>query len=319
MATMKAVRIHAYGGPEVLRHEDAPVPEPRQGDVLVRVHAAGVNPVDWKARQGYLRQMIDYPLPMIPGWDVAGVVERLGPGAQGFAVGDEVFARPDLSRDGAYAEYLAVRATELARKPRTLDFVQSAAVPLAALTAWQALFEAPAPFVSAAVQRGQTVLVHAGAGGVGTFAIQLAKWRGARVVTTASGKNAAFLRDLGADEVVDYAKTRFEDAVRGVDAVFDTVGGETQARSWKVLKPGGVQVSIVGRPSEEEAKAHGARAAYVFVQPDAAQLAEIARLLDAGTLKAIVSEVLPLAEARRAHELSQAGHVRGKLVLRVRS
>jgi NADPH:quinone reductase-like Zn-dependent oxidoreductase len=316
---MKAVRIHAYGGPEVLRYEDAPVPEPREGDVLVRVHAAGVNPVDWKVRQGYLASMIAYPLPLIPGWDVAGVVERLGPGAQGFSPGDEVFARPDLGRDGAYAEYVAVRASELARKPRTLDFVHAAAVPLAALTAWQALFEAPAPFVSAAVKKGQTVLVHAGAGGVGTFAIQLARWRGARVVTTASARNAQLVRELGADEVVDYGTTRFEDVVKGVDAVFDTVGGETQQRSWKVLRPGGVQVSIVGPPSEEDAKAHGARAAYVFVQPDAGQLAELARLIDAGTVKPIVSEVLPLAEARRAQELSQSGHARGKIVLRVRS
>jgi NADPH:quinone reductase-like Zn-dependent oxidoreductase len=318
MPTMKAVRIHAYGGPEVLRYEDAPAPEPGEGDVLVRVHAAAVNPVDWKVRQGYLKENIPYALPMIPGWDVAGVVERLGPGAAGFAPGDEVYARPDIARDGCYAELVAIRATELARKPRSLDFVHAAAVPLAALTAWQALFEAPPPYTSVALQKGQTVLVHAGAGGVGSFAVQLARWRGARVIATASARNAALVKQLGADEVIDYTATRFEEAVRGVDAVFDTVGGEVQARSWKVLRPGGVQVSIVSPPSADEAKAHGARAAYVFVQPSAAQLGELSKLIDAGTVKPLVSEVLPLADARRAHELSQTGHARGKIVLRVR-
>lgn len=317
MATMKAVRIHEYGGPEVLRYEDAPVPEPGEGDVLVRVRAAGVNPVDWKVRQGWLREKIRYALPMIPGWDAAGTVERLGPGATGFTVGEEVFTRPDIARNGAYAGWITVRATELARKPRSVDFVHAAAVPLAALTAWQALFDAPEPYTSAEIEKGATVLVHAGAGGVGTFAVQLARWRGARVIATASAANAPFLRDLGADEVIDYRAARFEDVVHGADAVFDTIGGETQERSWKVLKPGGVLVSIASPPSQEEARKHGARAAYVFVQPDATQLGEIGALVDAGVVRPVVSEVLPLSDARRAHELSQTGHVRGKIVLRV--
>jgi len=283
----------------------------------VRVHAAGVNPVDWKVREGYLQKALAYPLPMIPGWDLSGTVEQLGPGASGFTLGDEVYARPDIARNGAYAEHIAVRAKELAPKPRTVDHVHAAAVPLAALTAWQALFEAPEPFTTAGLAKGQTLLIHGGAGGVGTFAVQLARWRGARVIATASAKNESFLRDLGVDQVIDYNTQRFEEVVKDVDVVLDTLGGEVQARSWRTLRPGGVLVSIASRPSQSDAEAHGARAAYVFVQPHAAQLGQIAQLIDEGVVKPVVSEVLPLAEARRAHELSQTGHARGKIVLRV--
>jgi NADPH:quinone reductase-like Zn-dependent oxidoreductase len=314
---MKAVVIHAYGGPEVLRYEDAPTPEPADGDVLVRVHAAGINPVDWKIREGMRRDRLKHELPLILGWDVSGTVERLGAGVTSFRVGDEVFARPDIERNGAYAEYIVIRALEVATKPRSIDHAHAAAVPLAAVTAWQALFEAPAPFTSAGLAKGQTVLIHAAAGGVGSFAVQLAKWKGAKVIATGSAHNEAFLRDLGADEIIDYTKRRFEDLVHDVDVVFDTVGGDTQARSWGVLKPGGVLVSITSRPSEDLAKQHGARAAYVFMQPDARELTEIARLVDAGHVRPVVAEVLPLSDARKAHELSQAGHVRGKLVLEV--
>lgn len=308
---MKAIRIHAYGGPEVLRYEEAPRPHLAEGDVLVRVHAAGINPVDWKVRQGYLRQMIPYTLPFIPGWDVSGVVEEVGPGAQGFAVGDEVYSRPDIARDGAYAEYIAVRASELARKPRTLSHVEAAGVPLAGITAWQALFDV------GGLEAGQTVLIHAASGGVGSFAVQFAKWKGARVLATASATNHELVRGLGADEVIDYRTTRFENVARDVDVVFDTLGGETQRRSWSVLKPGGIQVSIVSPPSEETAKAHGVRAGYLFIGPNAVVLTEIARLIDEGHVRPIIGEVMPLAEARRAHELSQTGHARGKIVLKV--
>ncbi len=311
---VRAVRIHEYGGPEVLRYEEAPRPEPGPDEVLVRVHAAAVNPVDCKVRAGGMAARGVHKLPLVLGWDVSGTVEQ---GAGGFAPGDEVFARPELARDGAYAEYIVVPAAILARKPRTVDHVHAAAVPLAALTAWQALFEAPAPYTSAGLSAGQTVLVHAAAGGVGSFAVQLAKWRGARVIGTASARNAALVRDLGADEVVDYTQQRFEDVVRGVDVVLDTVGGDTQQRSWRALRPGGVLVSIIGTPSEDEARAHGARAAYVFVQPNAAQLEEIAGLVDAAVVRPIVSEVLPLAEARRAHELIETGHARGKIVMTI--
>ncbi len=316
---MKAVRIHEYGGPEVLRYEEAPAPEAGDGDVLVRVHAAGVNPIDWKIRDGKRKERLNYTLPMIPGWDVSGTVERLGTGVTSFRVGDEVFARPDIARDGAYAEYVVVRAKELAQKPRSIDHVHAAAIPLAAVTAWQALFDAPVPYASAGLTRGQTVLIHGAAGGVGTFAVQLAKWKGARVIATGSAHNEGFLRDLGADEIIDYTKRRFEDLVHGVDVVFDTIGGDTQARSWSTLAPGGVLVSIASPPSDELAKKHAVRGAYVFMQPDAVQLTEIARLVDAGQIHPVIADVLPLELAREAHETSQAGHVRGKIVLEVRN
>jgi NADPH:quinone reductase-like Zn-dependent oxidoreductase len=311
MENMKAVRIHNYGGPEVLKFEDAPRPKPGSGEVLVRVHATAVNPVDWKVRAGYLKGRISYSLPLIPGWDFSGVVDATGPGVTKFKKGDDVYARPDIARNGAYAEYIVVRESELALKPKSIDHVHAAAIPLAALTAWQALFDA------AGLTAGQKILIHAAAGGVGSFAVQLAKWKGAHVIGTASARNQAFLRELGVDEPIDYEKTRFEDVVRDVDVVFDTIGGDTQQRSWKVLKKGGILVSIVSQPSAEEAAKHGVRPGYVFVQPNAAELTEIAKLVDAGKVKPIVETVLPLSEAKRAQELSETGHTRGKIVLKV--
>lgn len=310
METMKAARIHKYGGPEVLVYEDAPRPKPSRGEVLIRVHAAGVNPVDWKAREGYLKQR--HPsLPLILGWDVSGVVQATGAGVAGLKKGDEVYALADIARDGAYAEYIVIRESEVALKPKSIDHIHAAAIPLAALTAWQVLFDA------AQLKSGQTVLIHGAAGGVGSFAVQLAKWRGAHIIGTASRVNQDFLRNLGADETIDYTGTRFEDVVHDVDVVLDALGGDTQKRSWKVLKKGGMLVSIVSRPSPEEAIAHGVLQAYVFVQPNVEQLTEIAKLVDSGKLRPVVETVLPLAEARRAHELSQTGHTRGKIVLRV--
>jgi len=311
VATMRAVRVHEYGGPEVLKYEDAPRPEPGTGDVLVRVHAAGVNPVDWKVRAGMTRGFLNYKLPMIPGWDLSGVVEAAGAGATGWKKGDEVYSRPDISRDGAYAEYIAVKASELAHKPKTLDHAKASAIPLAALTAWQALFDA------GGLAMGQTVLIHAAAGGVGTFAVQLAKWKGARVIGTASEGNHEFLKELGADELIDYNKVRFEDTVRDVDVVLDTMSGETRDRSWKVLKKGGILVSILGPPSSEEAAKHGVRGVGVFVQPNQKELEEIGVLVDSGKLKPIIEAVLPLEDARRAHEMNQTLHTRGKIVLQV--
>ena len=311
MDTMKAVRIHEYGGPEVLRYEDAPRPIVKPDEVLIRVHAAGVNPVDWKVRAGHAKAMLSYTFPFIPGWDVSGVVQSTGLDTSRLKAGDEVYSRPDLARNGAYAEYIAVRESEVALKPKSQDHVQAAAVPLAALTAWQALFDA------AKIQPGQTILIHGAAGGVGSFAVQLAKLKGARVIGTASQKNHEFLRSLGVDETIDYNTTRFEDAVHGVDAVLDTITGETMERSWQVLKKDGILVSILQPPSPEKAAAHGVRCAHTFVQPNVPQLNEITKLLDGGKLKVIVEKVFPLWEARAAHELSATGHVRGKIVLRV--
>jgi len=311
MTTMKAVRLHQYGGPEVLQYEDAPRPEPASGEVLVRVHAAAVNPVDWKVRAGYTKGFLDYQLPLIPGWDLSGVVEAVGAGVADWQPGDEVYSRPDIGRNGSYAEYIAVKASELGRKPKSIDHASASAIPLAALTAWQALF------VAGGLKAGQRVLIHAAAGGVGTFAVQLAKWKGAYVIGTASERNHAFLRELGADELVDYNKTPFETVVHDVDLVLDSMAGEIRQRSWQVLKKGGILVSILGAPSAEEAAAHGVRQAGVFVQPNRAQLEEIAKLVDAGKLRPIVEEVLPLKEAARAHEKNQTLHTRGKIVLRV--
>lgn len=311
MTTMKAVAMHAYGGPEVLKYEDAARPDPATGEVLVRVHAAAVNPVDWKVRAGHLRGFLNYSLPLIPGWDLSGVVDATGAGVTDWKQGDAVYARPDLRRNGAYAEYIAVRASELGHKPRSIDHVQASAIPLACLTAWQALFDA------GGLKAGQRVLIHAAAGGVGTFAVQLAKWKGAHVVGTASERNHAFLRELGADEVIDYTKTNFEEVVRDVDVVLDTLAGQTRDRSWNVLKKDGILVSILGQPSPDDAAQHGVRAAGVFVEPNQAQLGEIAKLVDSGKLRPIIETVLPLAQAARAHEMNQTLHTRGKIVLQV--
>lgn len=311
MTTMKAVAMHAYGGPEVLKYEDAARPDPATGEVLVRVHAAAVNPVDWKVRAGHLRGFLNYSLPLIPGWDLSGVVEATGAGVTDWKQGDAVYARPDLRRNGAYAEYIAVRASELGHKPRSIDHVQASAIPLACLTAWQALFDA------GGLKAGQRVLIHAAAGGVGTFAVQLAKWKGAHVVGTASERNHAFLRELGADEVIDYTKTNFEEVVRDVDVVLDTLAGQTRDRSWNVLKKDGILVSILGQPSPDDAAQRGVRAAGVFVEPNQAQLGEIAKLVDSGKLRPIIETALPLAQAARAHEMNQTLHTRGKIVLQV--
>ena len=311
MRTMKAVCIYSYGGPDVLVYEDAPRPHPAAGEVLIRVHAAGINPVDWKIREGHLKDMIKHTLPLVLGWDVSGVVEALGSGVTRLKVGDEVFSRPDIARDGAYAEYIVIRETEVALKPKNLDHIHSAALPLAGLTAWQTLFDA------GGLTTGQRVLIHGAAGGVGHLAVQLAKWKGAEVIGTASDKNHDFLRELGVDQVVAYQTVRFEEAVQPVDVVLDTMGGEVQLRSWKVLKRGGILVSIANPPSPEIAAAYGARAAFVFTQPNAVQLAEIARLAETEKLKSIVEKILPLSDAARAQELSERGHTRGKIVLRV--
>jgi NADPH:quinone reductase-like Zn-dependent oxidoreductase len=308
---MKAMRIHSYGGPEVLRFEDAPEPKPNPGDVLVQVHAAGINPVDWKIRQGYRKEMLNHALPLILGWDFSGVVKSAGTDAVRFKPGDQVFCRPDIMRNGAYAEYIVVREKELALKPRSLDHVYSAAVPLACLTAWQSLFDA------AHLSTRQKVLIHAAAGGVGHFAVQLAKWKGAYVVSTASSNNLEFVTKLGADEVIDYQAMPFENRAVNMDVVFDTIGGEVQDRSWKALKRGGTLVSIIRPPATETAAAFGVTGAYVFVQPNSEQLREIADLIDMGKIKPEVQTILPLEEAAQGHQISEAGHARGKIVLRV--
>lgn len=310
--TMKAVRMHRYGGPEVLVYEDVPRPGPGPGEVLVRVRAAGVNPVDWQTLKGEgAASLLGRPLPVIVGWDVAGTVEAVGPDTDGIGRGDEVFGMVRFPKEGgAYAEYVAAPAADLVLKPAALDHIRAAALPLAALTAWQALFDA------ADVRSGQTVLIHRAAGGVGHLAVQLAAWAGATVVGTASARNADYLRRLGAHQVVDYTTTRFEDACRDIDVVLDAVGGDTRDRSWGVLREGGILVSLRGEPSPP-ADTRAVRGLGVTVHRDGGQLARIAELVEGGCVTPTVETVLPLADARRAHELSETGRTRGKIVLRV--
>jgi NADPH:quinone reductase-like Zn-dependent oxidoreductase len=304
--TMKAVQIHAFGGPEVLRYEDVPLPKPKPNEILVRVRAAGVNPVDWKIREGHLSGS----LPMIMGVDFSAVVESVGSGVTKFRPGDAVFGQV-ADESGSYAEYALTMESYLARKPEGLDDIRAAALPVAGLVAWQALFD------TAKLTSGQTALIHGASGGVGRFAVQFAKCKGARVIGTASGDHVGQVRQLGADEVIDYRKTKFEEVAREVDVVLDTVGGETQERSWKVLKRGGVLVSLVQPPSAEKAAAQGARGFIVYQKGNGEQLATIADLVTKGKVKVNVETVLPLQEARKAQEMSQSGHAGGKIVLEV--
>ena len=294
---MKAIRFHNYGGPEVLRLDDIPRPAPGPGELLIMVHAATVNPVDWTVRQGRMQQFLPLKLPYVPGWDLSGVVQTIGAGVDKFKLGDEVFASLPLvlgpNRHGSYAEYAIATEEETAGKPRTLDHVQASTIGVAGLTAWRALFE------TAQLAVGQKVLIHRAAGGVGTFAVQFAHWKGAHVLGTASTENQEFLRQLGVDQPIDYKKTRFEDIARDVDVVLDTFGGEVQERSWRTLRKGGILVSLVGPPADRAAR-HGVRAVFHANSPSATALAEIAKLIDSGQCKVFVDTVLPLAEARRA-------------------
>lgn len=253
-----------------------------------------------------------YRFPLVLGWDVSGVVEAVGTGKKNYRAGDSVYAYVDLGRGGGYAEYIVAKEREISLKPKSLSHTEAAALPLAALTAWQALFD------YAQLSAGQTVLIHGAAGGVGTFAVQLARWKGARVIGTASARNHEFLRKLGADQVIDYNTTKFEEVVKDVDVVFDMIGGDTQERSWAVLKKGGMLVSIVQPPSAQRAAEFGVRRADLLVEPNAAQLAQLTALIEAGRLKPVVQTVLPLTEVRKAHEMSESGHTRGKIVLQVR-
>ena len=304
---MKAIGLRARGGPEALAYKEVPQPRPGEGEVLVRVHAAGVIHTElswvptWTTPAGAPR-----PLPVIPGHEFSGEIAALGAGVSDVGVGDLVYGLNDWYRDGASAEYCVARVADFADKPASIDHVHAAATPISALTAWQGLVE------RAGLAAGQRVLIHGAAGGVGIFAVQLARWRGARVTATASADNLDFVRSLGADQVIDYRAQKFEDLAGDVDVVFDTVGGETLERSWGVLKPGGRLVTVAA--SGEQTTDERIRAAYFIVEPSRTQLAEIARLIDEGALRPVVGAVFPLAEGRQAY---QHKPVRGKVVLRV--
>jgi NADPH:quinone reductase-like Zn-dependent oxidoreductase len=299
---MRAVVILETGDPAVLRYEEADRPEPAESEVLIRVHAASVNPMDWKYRRGF----VEKPLPAILGIDVSGTVETSR--ADGFAEGDEVFG---LAASGAYAEYATASAAAIAKKPAGISHEQAAAIPVAGMTAWQALFD------RGGLEGGQTALIAGAAGGVGHFAVQFAKHAGARVIGTGSSRNRDFVLGLGADEYVDYTQEDVAEAVSGVDLALDTVGGDTTASLVPAVREGGVLVTIAGAPPEEAARERGVRAELLVMSPDPGQLARIAELVAAGEVRVEIAEVLPLSEARRAHELSESGHVRGKIVLTV--
>ncbi|HEY9003995.1 MAG TPA: NADP-dependent oxidoreductase [Mucilaginibacter sp.] len=308
---MKAVRIHEYGGPEVLELEEAPMPEPARDEVLVKVYATSVNPVDWKIREGARKEKFPADLPLIPGWDVSGVVEKVGENVHQFKKGDEVYGRPDPTKDGAYAEYIVVKANQLGRKPKSIDHINAAAVPLAGLTAWQGLFD------RGHLEKGQKVLIHAASGGVGTFAVQFAKWKGAYVIGTSSAANISFVKQLGADEVIDYHNENFEDKLSGIDLVFDTIGGDTQRRSIQVLKNGGRLITTLKPEFQAEAKEKHIYLEGYTAQSYPEQLEKTAGLIDEGLIQPVVSMVLNLEDARRAQQISEEGHVRGKIVIKV--
>ncbi len=306
--TMKAARVHDFGGPEVIQVERIPVPEPQAHQILIHVRAAGVNPVDWKIREGQLGKI---PLPSVLGSDFSGVVEAIGPKVEEFRVGEAVFGSV-ADESGSYAEFALAPTSQVGEKPTDLEHETAASIPIAGLTAWQALFD------KAELQPGQRVLVHAAAGGVGSLAVQFARWKGAYVIGTASAQHIEFVKQIGAQEVIDYRRQRFEEQLRDVDVVLDTIGGETQERSWRVLRPGGIIVSILQPPSKEAAAAHRSRG--VLFRCDHArsdELAQIGELVAKGDIKVHIQTVLPLGEARKAQELSQEGHTQGKIVLKV--
>jgi NADPH:quinone reductase-like Zn-dependent oxidoreductase len=306
---MKAVVAHEYGPPEVLKIEEAPRPEPSEDEALVRVIASSVNPADPLTLNGKYAREFGTHLPLIPGYDIAGVVEKTGANVTKLKVGDAVYGYPTFG--GGWADYVTVKQGEVAAKPKSLNFVEAAAVPMGALTAWQAVVDV------AKLQPGQTVLIHGGSGGVGSFAIQIAKARGARIIATASTANQDLLKQLGADLAVDYTKTKFEDVAKDVDVVLDPVGKETLARSYGIVKKGGIVMSLVARPDPVELEKRGIRGAGISVHPDSEDLAEIAQLIDAGKLKPIVTQVLPLSEAIAAQQQAATHHTRGKVVLRI--
>lgn len=307
---MNAIRVHEFGGADVLQYETAPQPEPAADEVLVRVRAAGVNRVDTAVREGNFGEV---PFPWIPGWDLSGTVEAVGADVTEFEEDDEVYGLVRFPEPGnADAEYATMPANEIVEKPDRLDHTEAAGVPMVALTAWQALID------KGELSEGQRVLIHAAAGGVGHMAVQLAKSQGAHVIGTASGYNEEFLRDLGVNEFINYRETRFEEELDDVDLVVDAIGGDTREHSYEVLTEGGILAALVGELSDERAKEYGVHARRVGVRPNAATLSEISELIDAGEVEPTISTTLPLADAPEAHEQIEEGHTRGKIVLRIR-
>ncbi|GHO70089.1 NADPH:quinone reductase [Ktedonobacter sp. SOSP1-52] len=309
--TMKAIQVQQYGGPEELKLEEVARPEPAIGEVLIRVHATGVLPIEWKIRQGAFHDVMPASFPYIPGSAVAGVVEAVGRGVSEFRKGQAVYGR---SNKGSYAEYTTAAVENLALKPEALSFDEAATISGGATTAWTALFE------TAELRAGQSILIHGAAGGVGLFAVQFARWKGARVIGTASTPNVDFVRSLGAETVVDYTTTPFEQVVQDVDVVLDPIGGDVLERSLHVVRRGGILVSLLVSPSQEQAQALGIRATKNTASlpyPSTRLLGDIEQLLVEGQARAVIARTFPLHQAERAHELSQSGHGRGRIVLHI--
>lgn len=332
--SMKAVRQHEFGGPEVLLYEDAPIPELHKGEVRVKVYAIGLNPPDWYLRDGYKMLPPEWQpkvqFPIILGTDISGVIVSVADGVEGFSVGDEVYSMvrfPSYGPSQAYAEYVNVPVSELALKPAGIDHIHAAGAPMSLLTAWQFMIEVghdeqnplqpnkhmPVPLA------GKTVLINAAAGGVGHFAVQIAKWKGAKVIAVASGKQEELLRELGADEFIDYTKNNADEIVKDVDLVIDAVGGSKTGRFLKTLKPGGALFPIfpLGFSGHEEAEKLGVIVSATQVRSNGKQLSELATLLDQGTIRVVIDSTFPLAEARQSHERAALGHIQGKIVLTV--
>jgi 2-desacetyl-2-hydroxyethyl bacteriochlorophyllide A dehydrogenase len=333
---MKAFVVSRYGKEDSVHAVDLPEPELRDGDVLVRIHAASINPLDLKIRNGDLKPLLPYKLPLVLGNDLAGVVIKAGPNVQRFKPGDEVYARPDKDRIGTFAEMIAINENDVAKKPHRLDMEQAASVPLVGLTAWQALIE------KAKLQAGQKVLIHAGSGGVGTIAIQLAKHLGATVATTTSTANVEWVKGLGADVVIDYKKDDFETILCDYDVVIDTQGGETLEKSLRVLKPGGKVISVAGPPEPDfarefgvnwlliqamrvlsfkirrKAKRRGVSYSFLFMKASGNQLHELGSLIDSGAIRPVVDRVFPFQSTTEALAYVEKGRAKGKVVVRIR-
>ncbi len=307
---MKAIRIHNHGDSGVLMYEDAPLPSILPDEVLIKVHSAGVNPVDWKIRMGYGDYRNAFNFPLILGWDVAGTIESVGPLIKKFKPGDIVFARPEPLRNGAYAEYVAVRGFEVAYAPSYIPLEETAGIPLASQTAWMAIFE------KGNLQRGQRILIHGASGAVGSFAVQFAKLANAYVIATASARNIDWVKSLGADEVIDYETEDFSKKTRDVDLVLDSVGGETQSKSWQTIRKGGTLVSIVG-VDDKAGKKFDVRAVSFHMVSNGARLHQIRELVNAGLIRVRIAKEFPLSEAKAAHDLGESGQAMGKIILRV--
>ncbi len=311
---MKAITIDQFGDVSELHSAEVPTPQPESNEVQIEIKFSGVNPVDWKIREGMLKNWIPHEFPLIPGWDGSGTIKSIGEGVTGVSTGDEVYfyCRKPTVQWGTYAEVFCCPADAMAPKPKKLNFAEAASIPLTALTAWQAFYD------HASIEKGQTVFIHAGSGGVGSMAIQFAKAAGATVITTTSGKNSAYVKKLGADHVIDYTKQDFVAEVKklcpeGVDIVLESIGGEVEEKSFSILRPGGHLASIVNNQVEHPSIS----CSFVFVTPNGTQLKEIGKLIDAGKVVAPSLEIIEMSDAAIAQEKSAAGHTQGKIVLKI--